>query len=87
MPKHTPGEWARNIKPARKYNCIYAGRNTHVAYLAVEGKTDEEIEANCRLIVAAPDLLSVLSELVNGPNAKANALWDRARAVVAKAGV
>jgi len=57
---HTPGPWHRNIKPARKYGVIFAGRNTHVARLAVEGLADDEIEANCDLITAAPDLLAAL---------------------------
>lgn len=63
--KHTPGPWHRNIKPATKYNTIFAGRNTHVTRLAVEGKTEEEVEANCALIVAAPDLLAALQDLLN----------------------
>lgn len=58
--KHTPGPWHRNIKPATKYNTIFSGRNTHVTRLAVEGKSEEEVEANCALIVAAPDLLAAL---------------------------
>ena len=61
---HTPGPWHRNIKPARKYGVIFAGRNTHVARLAVEGLADDEIEANCDLITAAPDMLAALVGLV-----------------------
>lgn len=64
--KHTAGPWHRNIKPARKYNCIFAGEtgnHTHVAYLATSGMTDAEIEANCDLILAAPELLEALEEL------------------------
>lgn len=63
-PQHTKGEWARNIKPASKYSTIYAGRNTHVAYLATQGLADEEIEANCNLIAAAPKLLEALQSIV-----------------------
>lgn len=58
--QHTAGPWHRNIKPATHYNTIFAGRNTHVAHLAVQGKTEAEVEANCALIVAAPDLLAAL---------------------------
>ena len=58
--QHTAGPWHRNIKPATHYNTIFAGRNTHVAHLAVQGKSEEEVEANCALIVAAPDLLAAL---------------------------
>jgi len=53
--EHTPRPWHRNIKPARKYPTIYAGRNTHVTYLATSGLTDDEIEGNCNLIAAAPE--------------------------------
>lgn len=62
--KHTPGPWHRNIKPATKYNTIFAGRNTHVTRLAVEGKSEDEVEANCALIVAAPCLFAALREIV-----------------------
>lgn len=62
--QHTPGPWHRNIKPATHYNTIFAGRNTHVTRLAVEGKSEEEVEANCALIVAAPDLLAALRHFV-----------------------
>ena len=61
---HTPGPWHRNIKPARKYGVIFAGRNTHVARLAVEGLADDEIEANCDLITAAPEMLDTLRMLL-----------------------
>ena len=44
MPKHTPGPWSRNIKPAKKYNTIFAGRNIHICHLETTGLTDEEIE-------------------------------------------
>lgn len=33
---------------------------------------------------AAPELYESLFELVNSPNAKQNAMWDRARAALAK---
>ena len=59
---HTPGPWHRNIKPTRKYGTIFAGRNTHVAYLAVNGLSDDEIEDNCNLVTAAPDLLAALQD-------------------------
>jgi len=52
----------RNIKPARKYSAIFAGRNKHVAQVVSRGLSDDEVEANCNLIAAAPDLLAVLKE-------------------------
>lgn len=60
--KHTPGPWSRNIKPAIKYCTIFAGRNTHVAHLA-NGLPEDEVEANCNLITAAPELLAALEAL------------------------
>jgi hypothetical protein len=59
-PKHTPGPWYRNIPPATKYAVIFAGRNTHVTVLSVRGLPAEEVEANCDLIAAAPQLLAAL---------------------------
>lgn len=58
MSEYTQGGWNRNIPPASKYNTIYAGRNTHICRLEVRGLPESEIEANCNLIVAAPDLLA-----------------------------
>lgn len=72
--QHTPGPWHRNIKPATHYNTIFAGRNTHVTRLAVEGKSEEEVEANCALIVAAPDMLAALREAVRVLEYAADAL-------------
>ena len=62
--KHTSGPWHRNIKPAKKYVTIFAGRNTHICHLATEGLTDAEIEANCDLITCAPDMLIALKAFV-----------------------
>ena len=64
-PSHTKGGWNRNIKPASRYPTIFAGRNTHVAYIATRGVTDEEAEANINLIVAAPDLLDIALLIVD----------------------
>jgi len=58
--KHTPGPWFRNIKPASKYNTVWADRNTHVAHVERSGLTEEEIEGNINLIAAAPELLKEL---------------------------
>lgn len=60
---HTAGPWHRNIKPARKYAVIFAGRNTHVATLCTAGLTDAEIEGNCDLITSAPKLCEQVQTL------------------------
>ena len=63
MSAHTEGPWHRNIKPARKYAVVFAGRNTHIAVVCSGGLTDAEVEANCDLIASAPELLAALKEL------------------------
>jgi hypothetical protein len=62
--KHTPGPWHRNIKPASKYPIVFAGRNTHVAQIISAGLSEDEVEANMRLISKAPGLLWYVRELV-----------------------
>ncbi len=86
---HTPGPWHRNIKPARKYVTIFAGRNTHICHLSTDGLTDTEIEANCNLITAAPELLTAL-KLMMGWNCESDDATiahacSAARAAIAKA--
>lgn len=62
--RHTKGPWHRNVPPATKYITIWSGRNTHVARVVTDGRlTPEEVEANCDLIAAAPELLASLQEL------------------------
>ncbi len=71
-PKYTKGPWGRNIKPASKYPIVYAGRNTHVAQVLKAGLTEDEVEANCSLIAAAPDLIEAAKLVLD-----ARALGDR----------
>jgi hypothetical protein len=72
MSKHTAGPWSRNIKPATKYNTIFAGRNRHVCHLAT-GLSLEETEANCDLIKSAPELLRALETLAAYANGRLGA--------------
>lgn len=56
--KATPGPWYRNIKPARKYTTVWAGRNTHIAHVSVGGFdgtkfSEDELEANLDHIALA----------------------------------
>jgi len=50
-------KWSRNIKPVSKYSVIYEGRNRHVCVLSTGGWSPEELERNCNIIAAAPELL------------------------------
>jgi len=62
---YTQGKWHRNVPPATKYPTIFAGRNTHVARVVVDGGlTSEEVDANCDLIAAAPMLLEALEAML-----------------------
>lgn len=56
--KATPGPWHRNIRPASRYPTIWAGRNTHIAYVSVGGLDgskfpEVELEANLDHIALA----------------------------------
>lgn len=77
--QHTPGPWHRNIPPASKYPTIFAGRNTHVAAV-VRGRnlSDAEMEANCDLIAAAPDLLAAAKKVLADLNSRIAAAPDSA---------
>jgi hypothetical protein len=84
MTNITPGGWARNIKPATKYSTVYAGRNTHVCYMATTGLPPGEVEANINLIAAAPDLLAALEGVLRVAD-RQTAEFEAARAAIAKA--
>ena len=66
MNKHTPGPWTAISDPLHFYSLttIIAGnvvRGTPQVRIDVGGKVDiAELEANARLIAAAPDLLEAL---------------------------
>jgi hypothetical protein len=85
---HTSGPWHRNIKPASHYPVIFAGRNTHVARVIDQGLPEAEIEANCNLIAAAPELLAAAKDMLNTMESprtrKASDAWDALRAAIAK---
>jgi hypothetical protein len=92
-PKHTPGPWTLDDFGPNSGN-IYRGeidaKNSRIADLMDcfdnGGMTPEQWVANAHLIAAAPLMYEALSELVNSPNAKQNALWDKARAALTAAG-
>lgn len=81
--KHTQGEWAVN-----KYGSVVDSkdRTIKVSGICIAGHTDEEVEANTKLIAAAPELLQILSEIVtpHGFNTQSS-LKERALNIIAKA--
>ena len=68
MAAHTAGPWFRNIRPASKFNTVWADRNTHVARVVVMGLPESEVEGNIALIAAAPETLAALQLLQANPN-------------------
>lgn len=64
MTAWTAGPWQRNIPPATHYPTIYSGRNKHVAIVKTLNLPVTEVEANCNLIAAAPDLYEALDSLL-----------------------
>jgi hypothetical protein len=64
MSKHTPGPWTgyKCIEPSRAWTINASPKNVvcGISGGAMIDKSDEELEANARLIAAAPDLLDAL---------------------------
>lgn len=56
----TPGPWQRNIKPATRYPTVFSGRNNHVLYMAAEGKTEAQVEADIDFVIRARTALPIL---------------------------
>lgn len=60
--KHTPGPWTRN----RAINTVDMGRYSVICPFGADSKKHvSEIEANMRIIAAAPDLLQALENLTD----------------------
>ena len=102
MAKHTPGPW--NLSATCKRNdhgvphtWVNLESPGHLGGMKIETHSsmpDEELDANTRLIAAAPELLDALQRMVDmferhidgrpGPD-DAAARWDCARAAIEKA--
>lgn len=98
MMKHTPGPWVMDTIPTSvgichrigpfpprrpddetaRHACLYAD------YPSVFNPADRELEANARLMTAAPELLEALVALVECEQTTPE-LWEAARAAIAKA--
>lgn len=101
MSKHTPGPWVLDTIPTSvgichrigpfpprrpddvkvRHACLYAD------YPSASNPADEELEANARLIAAAPELLEALQVCIEQITALCSAddVPDQARAAIAKA--
>jgi hypothetical protein len=103
MQKHTPGPWTAKDESGQYFcdhdwhaesdsaslSCsapIHANGEV-VAIAVTEGWSDAKIDANARLIAAAPDLLDALESLVEGMDASGikGSYLESARAAIAKA--
>ena len=81
--KHTPGPWTRN----RAINTVDMGRYSVICPFGADSKKHvSEIEANMRIISAAPDLLAALEAMVSKIDDKSLPIsCSAARAAIAKA--
>ena len=83
--KHTPGPWkVFNSKYADKpgietddetFSVVVFGKISESC--GVDGRTEDEKQANAKLIAAAPDLLEALQAIVNWLESPADALSDK----------
>ena len=90
MAEHTPGPWITGIVDSWDGKCVYRwigpgpDRSNAVAtqgLIGVRGKRREQLEANTRLIAAAPDLLAACEAglealTVSSPECEASTIAD-----------
>lgn len=94
MSKHTPGPWTMDevrTDSGRAFRIgsgemLRAGKGCCIIY-DDHGGGDNERKANARLIVTAPDLLTLLQELIDieGPQPGSSAWAVKVQAAIAKA--
>ena len=85
MSKHTPGPWH-----VFKDSSIYSKHADYTLAEIVAGMTDEECDANARLIAAAPELLKALQAALDALRGSAgfdeiNNAKKQVKAAIAKA--
>lgn len=85
--KHTPGPLAVFPEHDREWLWVMDELGTkRVARVVLYHDLKEEMEANARLIAAAPDLLEALKELVDYPEDMIpSRIWDSARQAISRA--
>lgn len=84
MSKHTPGPWTVSRETTRgQFVTETHIRGPHNAHVALVGPC--EIDANARLIAAAPELLTALKMIMlEVAGCQRDAKYEAARAVLAK---
>lgn len=91
MSGHTPGPWTAYHNGHFwdiTIGGMYEASTAMVHPNAVERRSDEETEANARLVAASPDLLEALIALRDGPQIECvddDRVQDMIRAAIAKA--
>lgn len=92
MSTHTPGPWSVEIDHLTQvHEFIRAYQEGEMFDIASLSDDTKDIEANARLIAAAPDLLAALDDLLSYLEGydhdypEAAPKFDRARAAIAKA--
>lgn len=85
MTKHTPGPWG--IIKGEFGPVIFSGETGAMVAQPVRGSSDDERQANARLLSAAPDLLQSLKEVVDWLEIAENksVMHTKARAAIEKA--
>ena len=88
MTTHTPGPW--RFSGMAIYNAEATLPSHKIASMSCSLKDAHEMQANARLIAAAPDLLESLQEILNIgtdllPSAQYRPIINRAKKAVAKA--
>ena len=88
MSKHTPGPWMKDDDGDRVVDLAY------FIVAEVDGVDEAEVEANARLIAAAPDMLEALREVfaahpnhtwLPGLSARERLAFRQVKAAIAKA--
>lgn len=92
MSKHTPGPW-QVVEHSWSDTGIYSDKH-HIAHLSIEGVATESnqsqleasMDANAKLIAAAPELLNAVRFLLSNPDNRISpADIEAANAAIAKA--
>lgn len=89
MNKHTPGPWDRIIADGYtvRHPQIYSDTGPIANATFLGNNRLDELNANARLIAAAPDLLEALEALLDYENGIQKSIAEQmARAAIAKAG-